>query len=80
MGSSAYMLYNGILEPDDIYDAETAEGLGGLLIFGDDMQGYCFGFDTGNDWAIIEIDPTDMSYRKTFNHFSEFIRDRLSQI
>lgn len=80
IGQSAYIIYNGFLEPDEIYDEETAEDLESILIFGDDMQGYCSGFDTSNNWVVVEIDPTDMSYEQTHATFSDFIRNKLQDI
>lgn len=75
--SPNYVLYNGLLESNEIYDDVTAESLEDILIFGDDMQGYCYGFDIEKSWAIVEINPTDMSYRKTFDKFSDFIKEKL---
>ena len=80
IGDSVYTIYNGLLSPEEIYDEVTAAELGNILIFGDDMQGYCSGFDTANEWSIVEIDSTDMSYRKIFERFSDFIRDKLKNI
>ena len=80
IGQSAYIIYNGLLEPDEVYDEDTAEDLGNLLIFGDDMQGYCSAFNVSEGWVVVEIDPTDMSYEKTHNTFSEFIRDKLNDL
>ncbi len=80
IGNAAYVIYNGLLTPDEIYDEVTVEALKDLLVFGDDMQGYCSGFDFVHGWSVIEIDPTDMSYNKTFDNFSAFIRDKLNEI
>tara|TARA_B100000745_G_C20007236_1_gene342051 strand:+ start:40 stop:441 length:402 start_codon:yes stop_codon:yes gene_type:complete len=80
IGNAAYIIYNGVLSPDEIYDETTAEDLSDILIFGDDMQGYCSGFDVEHGWTVVEIDPADMSYRKTFDCFSDFIRDKLKEI
>lgn len=80
LGYSEYSIYNGCLRPDEVYDENTAEELKDILIFGDDMQGYCSGFNARDGWTVVEIDPTDMSYEKTHNTFSEFIRDKLQSI
>jgi len=29
-----------------------------VVIFGDDKQGYCFGFDGGNGYRVVEINPS----------------------
>lgn len=80
IGNAAYMIYNGVLSPDEIYDETMAKSLSDILIFGDDMQGFCSGFDVEHGWLVVEIDPSDMSYRKTFDCFSDFIRDKLRMI
>ncbi len=80
VGNGAYVIYGGVLEPDEIYDEVTAEELQGVLLFGDDMQGYCSGFATKEDWIIVEIDPTDMSCIESFQSFADFVRDRLQEV
>lgn len=80
IGNAAYIIYNGVLTPDEIYDEVTAEDLNNILIFGDDMQGYCSGFDVENGWSVVEVDPTDMSFRKIFDNFSAFIRDKVKEV
>lgn len=80
IGNAAYIIYNGVLTPDEIYDEVTAEDLKNILIFGDDMQGYCSGFDVENRWSVVEVDPTDMSFRKIFDNFSAFIRDKVKEV
>ncbi|SEE15111.1 SMI1/KNR4 family protein [Pseudomonas kilonensis] len=72
------MLYNGFLEVGEVFDAETAVSLSDILIFGDDMQGRCIGFDKNDHWAVVEIGSSDISCRKLSNTFSEFLYDRLS--
>lgn len=79
IGEAVYVIYNGVLVADEIYDETTAKDLNSILIFGDDMQGFCSGFDTENGWVVVEIDPADMSCKKTFDRFSDFIRDKVSQ-
>lgn len=80
INKNTYVIYQGFLEPNEIYDQETAEELDGILLFGDDMQGYCNGFDTKRNWCIVEIDPTNMSYEKTHENFSDFIRSKLKEL
>ena len=38
------------MEPEEIYDAETAKKLKGKLIVGDDFGGDCHAYDTENNW------------------------------
>lgn len=80
IGNNNYMLYNGLLLPDEIYDADTADDLQGILIFGDDMQGNCYGFKPSNEWSIVEIDSSDMNLHKVSDCFSEFIRGKVKDL
>lgn len=48
--------YNQPTSGDSIY-GQNVERLKEVLIFGDDMQGYCFGFDSLNQYRVVEIDP-----------------------
>jgi len=41
IGDSRYMIYEGPMEPSEIFDAETALGLEGVVIVGDDFAEYC---------------------------------------
>jgi hypothetical protein len=70
---AGFMFYNGLLEAGDIFDDETAAQFEGVMIFGDDMQGRCVGFDKNDKWAVVEIDSADMSIKKLCETFSLFV-------
>lgn len=76
IGDGMFMLYNGLVQPMDIYGDEASEPLQAVLLFGDDMQGYCIGYITSN-WKIWEINPLDWSMRPLADTFEQFIRDLL---
>lgn len=80
IGASSYMLYEGLLTPDEIYDAESAASLGTILLFGDGLQGYCAGFYPEDDWAVFEVEPTDMSVDMVAKTFEEFIRETVGNL
>lgn len=42
------------------------------------MQGRCFGFDVSENWAVVEVDSSDMSVRKLCDKFSYFLYGLLS--
>ena len=42
-GNAAYMLYDGLVEPSEIY-GDSVLGLEDVLLFGDDFQGFNTGF------------------------------------
>ncbi|MCK3826935.1 SMI1/KNR4 family protein [Pseudomonas sp. W2Aug9] len=72
-----FMLYNGLIEASDIFDEETAAQFEGVMIFGDDMQGRCVGFDKNDKWAVVEIDSADMSVKKLCDTFYLFVYNLL---
>lgn len=76
LGNGRFTLYTGLIEPDDIY-GEIPEGLEDIVLFGDDMQGYCAGYDT-NTWKVVEIDPTNMTADVIADSFELFIRERVA--
>jgi len=39
IGDSRYAIYHGPVEPDFIFDQETAQGLGNVVLLGDDFAG-----------------------------------------
>lgn len=51
-----FMLYNGLVEPGEIFDPQTAAKLDGLLIFGDNFAGEVVGFDTRQGWRLVGFD------------------------
>lgn len=77
IGQASFMLYGGLLEPDEAY-GDTPEGLQDVLLFGDDFAGYNCGFDTSNGWAIVEIDPTNYDKNVLGQDFAAFIRLRIA--
>jgi hypothetical protein len=34
-----------------------SKSLESVLVFGDDKQGYCFGFDTNDGFRVVEVSP-----------------------
>jgi hypothetical protein len=80
LGAGAYMIYEGLLTPDEIYDPETADALGNILLFGDDLQGYCAGFYPEADWAVFEVEPTDMSVNMVGKTFEEFVIETIGNL
>ncbi|BCJ05789.1 hypothetical protein PRtIB026_A44150 [Pseudomonas sp. RtIB026] len=80
VGEAAYMLYEGLLTPDQVYDEDGDNALEGILLFGDDLQGYCSGFDTNNGWVVVDIDPVSREAHQVADSFSEFIRELLGDL
>lgn len=69
--SGSLMLYNGLVDPEEIYGEplESAQ----VVLFADDYQGFGIGFDL-EDWTVVEVDPTEKSVRKTHASFEDFVR------
>ncbi|WP_145312040.1 hypothetical protein [Gimesia fumaroli] len=54
IASSSYMIHIPT-EPDEIYDEETAKGLEGILIVGDDFSGTCEAYNAKQGWLFGTI-------------------------
>ena len=50
-------IYAGPMNPVDIYSESRRNQLNGIIIIGDDMQGFCYGFDLKDSYRVVEIDP-----------------------
>lgn len=77
VGNASFRVYPGLIEPSDIYDPERASTLSDILLFGDDFQGYNFGFSKSNGWKVVEVSPTDGSIDITDDSFEDFVRSYL---
>lgn len=73
-----YMLYGSFMDPDEIYNPVDPE-IEGLLIVGDDLQGFNNGYDP-QSWELVEIDSTDMATRVVAPNFETFIRTRIAEL
>jgi hypothetical protein len=49
-------IYSRPIKAEDKF-AGTGQSLQGILLFGDDLQGYLFGFDANQGNRVIEVDP-----------------------
>jgi hypothetical protein len=76
IGVGKYTLYGGLVPPEEIY-GELPPELEHLVLLGDDMQGYCAGFDT-RTWQVVEVDPTTMEPNPVADTFEKFIRQRIA--
>ncbi len=74
IGDSRYMIHC-LLEPDGIYDSETARGLKGVLIVGDDFAGQCEAYDAANGWLFGSIGSNGSfeSYDGIYSSFTDFL-------
>jgi hypothetical protein len=77
VGSASFMIYDGLVNPSDIHGDRSKE-LQAVLLFGDDFQGYSFGFAPSNKWRIVEVDPIDGSVAVVAESFEEFVRRDLT--
>jgi hypothetical protein len=49
-------LYEGPIGVGDVYPHKS-KTLSHIVLFGDDLLGYCFGFDIPSGFAVVELDP-----------------------
>lgn len=78
LGDAGFMLYDEVVEPSEVYGPCSPE-LDGILIFGDDFQGFNFGFKL-LDWGVVEIDPSNMSVNFVVKEFDVFIRRLINNL
>jgi hypothetical protein len=71
--SNNLMIYSGPVTPSEIYGDDYQDIIDKVIIFGDDFNGRCFGWDTNNNYSIVEIDPVDFSIEEVNLNFKEFI-------
>lgn len=76
IGEVGYMLYDGLIDPLEIYGGE---GLGGILLFGDDFQGFNTGFKVEN-WSVVEIDSVNLTVCNVAADFQNFIRGKIMEL
>ena len=78
IGDGRYSLYTGLTTPRSVFGV-MPPGTENILLFGDDMQGFCAGFDV-TTWQVVEIDSSDMSVRRVAPSFEAFLRRRLASV
>lgn len=64
-------IYNMPALAETVYG--SAKGLSDIVIFGDDHQGYCFGFDRRYGYRIVEIDPKGKLERPSEQSFMSLL-------
>jgi len=65
-----------LVDPDEIYDAETATSLQGVLIVGDDFAGNCEALDAANGWQFgsIGCEGCFEAYDDVYSSFTDFLQ------
>ena len=71
------IIYAAPMDPGKIYPNVRTDALQGLILFGDDMQGYCYGFDLRDAGRVVEIDPRGMIDRTIEPGFMDFLKSFL---
>lgn len=70
-------LYSGPVSPRSIFGRSVPE-LDGVVLFGDDSQGRCFGFDTRRNYQVVEVDPRGTPSDRSEGDFASFLLAYLS--
>ena len=73
--SHSLMLYSGPVTPDEIY-LDNYQNTNEVIIFGDDFNGHCFGWNTENSYSVVDIDPIDFSIEELDLSFQVFVASR----
>ena len=73
-----YVVYDGFIDPDEIFDAETAATFGKrVLCFGDNFSGDPAGFLPDEDWNVVELWHDSLESFEPNQTFGEFIREKM---
>jgi hypothetical protein len=79
LGDNNFMVYSGLVGPDDIFDPLRAAELSGLLFFGDNFAGWLVGFDTLAEWRLVGVDdglePQPLEQHTVAEFIARFIAD-----
>ena len=71
-------IYEAPTSPDAIYPSPQSD-LSEIVLFGDDFQGYCFGFDTRTGYSLIEVDPRGKVRPRSENDFVSLIASYITE-
>lgn len=69
-----FQMYSGPVEPDSIYPEQNCSELNNIILFGDDFQGYCFGFDMADNYRVVEVGPRGEVDREGDDNFIDFLK------
>lgn len=67
-----YMIYNGLVEPEDIYGPEGDALRGHVVLFGDNRGLVSVGFDL-HSWRVVEIDHASKATSIVAATFADFL-------
>jgi len=67
------------IKPEDAYSVYGKENLKDFLIFGENLSGEMYAFDTKNNWEVVDIDA-DGNIVERYGDFETFINTILDEI
>ncbi len=71
--SSSYAIYDGLIEPDEIFGLRDDSWPPDLIAFGDNFSGDLGVFIPSSDWAVAELWHDDRSIVRSDGSFLDFI-------
>ena len=71
IGHSRYMIY-AFMDPDEVYDTETAQALEGVVLIGDDFAGTSEAYHTRRGWKFGSIGSSG-EFRENDGDFIDFL-------
>lgn len=80
IGDGGYMVYDGLVSPDEVFDPGSVQDFSDLLLFGDDFQGYNGAFQPKKAWTVVEIDSATMTVTPVAKSFEEFVRRKIGEL
>ncbi|MBI3437646.1 MAG: SMI1/KNR4 family protein [Proteobacteria bacterium] len=67
-----YMIYSGLVEPEEIYGPDSDTLRGKVILFGDDRALVSVGFDL-HSWQVVEIDHATKAIGFVAATFADFL-------
>jgi hypothetical protein len=75
-----FMVYGGLVEPDEIFDPSMVADLDGIVFFGDTFGGTILGFDTRHGWRLVRVDDHTLEVEpEEARTVGEFLARRLAE-
>ncbi|MEL7258070.1 MAG: SMI1/KNR4 family protein [Pseudomonadota bacterium] len=73
IGDGFFEIYKQPLPAEHIYGSDCSERLKSIKLFGDDYNGYCVGFDSLDEWAVVEVDKITYEVERLADNFIDFM-------
>ena len=78
LGRSNFMIYSGLIGPDEVFDENTTARVDGVVLLGDNFSGWVIGFDTRAGWRLVGVYAGSVPEPLGHDTLSKFIAQRVA--